>query len=970
MSAQDFAIGQRWISSTEPELGLGIIAAIDGRNISINFPAAEEERAYASNNAPLSRIVYQAGEQLRDWNEDSWTVISTSEQQGCLLYQVENEQGQRGELSELQLSSHVQLSTPKERLLSGQIDKLSRFALRSDTLKHHSRLQQSPLRGLLGARAQLLPHQFYIAAEVASRYAPRVLLADEVGLGKTVEAGLILHQQLTTGLASRVLIVVPDSLVHQWLVEMLRRFNLSFTLLDQERCQAINGDSLDSMFNDDFVEDAPNPFDSAQLILCAQSLIDDEARFEEALAADWDLLIVDEAHHLAWTPEQASTSYQHIEALANKARGLLLLTATPEQLGVEAHYARLRLLDPDRYPSLEKFLEEQGSYQAVSELLQTLLGDEQLSALAAEPALQATLAEYLGAERVAELLQALQNTSEDPATLQEQCCRELLDHHGVGRVLFRNTRSSVSGFPGRALHEHPLPCPEFYQERQASEQMSLSQALQPESLLGDDWLEHDPRLPWLVEWLKQHRQEKVLIICHSAATAEALEYQLSLRNGVRAAAFHQGMSLVERDRAAAWFAETDAGAQVLVCSEIGSEGRNFQFAQHLVCFDLPEHPDLLEQRIGRLDRIGQAGTVNVHVPYYQGTAQAGLLRWYHEGLDAFSRPFPAGDKLYQRYAASLQALLLSNDNSALDDLISDTKAATEEQLAQLQAGRDQLIEFNSCDPKRAEALLTAVRDEEENGGLKDYIEAVFEQYGVDCEPHSELALIAKPGAELECLFPGLDEEGLSATWDRNTALSREDLHFLSWEHPLVNGAMDMVLNSDFGNTAFGSLKLKGLPPGTILVEALFRLSASGAKSLRLGRYLANEPIRLCLESQKGRDIAKLISTEQVSEKVQRLPKRSAQDVIRHARPVLEKLIAQCESLAAKQQQSLCEESLARAEDILGEELARLQALAAINPSIRDAEIRHAQNELSEVKAHIAQADLILEGLRVMMVVDQ
>ncbi len=84
----------------------------------------------------------------------------------------------------------------------------------------------------MGSRTSLLPHQIYIANEVGQRHAPRVLLADEVGLGKTIEAGMIIQQQLLTGRASRILVLVPPSLLHQWLVEMLRRFNLHFSLFD------------------------------------------------------------------------------------------------------------------------------------------------------------------------------------------------------------------------------------------------------------------------------------------------------------------------------------------------------------------------------------------------------------------------------------------------------------------------------------------------------------------------------------------------------------------------------------------------------------------------------------------------------------------------------------------------------------------------------------------------------------------
>lgn len=108
--------------------------------------------------------------------------------------------------------------------------------------------------------------------------------------------------------------------------------------------------------------------------------------------------------------------------------------------------------------------------------------------------------------------------------------------------------------------------------------------------------------------------------------------------GYQAPVFHEGLSLVERDRAAAAFADEEEGCQVLVCSEIGSEGRNFQFCRHLVMFDLPLHPDQLEQRIGRLDRIGQRHAIEIHAPVFTGSPGEKLLRWYHEGLDAFSAP--------------------------------------------------------------------------------------------------------------------------------------------------------------------------------------------------------------------------------------------------------------------------------------------------------------------------------------------
>ena len=135
------------------------------------------------------------------------------------------------------------------------------------------------------------------------------------------------------------------------------------------------------------------------------------------------------------------------------------------------------------------------------------------------------------------------------------------------------------------------------------------------------------------------------------------------------------MTIVQRDRNAAWFSESD-GARLLICSEIGSEGRNFQFAHHLILFDLPIHPELLEQRIGRLDRIGQTEDIHIHVPYVVGSPQEVLVRWFHEGLNAFEDNLEGGNQLSGKFIDRVEkaTLSISDKNAAkeLDLLIADT----------------------------------------------------------------------------------------------------------------------------------------------------------------------------------------------------------------------------------------------------------------------------------------------------------
>src|SRR5690606_35002885 len=201
------------------------------------------------------------------------------------------------------------------------------------------------------------PHQLYIAHEVSSRYAPRVLLSDQVGLGKTIEACLILHRLLLSGRISRILILVPESLVHQWFIEAMRHFNMWFSIVDEERCASVDGSAPDG-----------NPFVDDQLVICStQFLAQSAKRVRQALTAGWDMLVVDEAHHLEWSVDQISLEYGVVEVLRKVAKGLLLLTATPEQLGEESHFARLRLLDPNRYADYEDFINEPSEHQIRSE---------------------------------------------------------------------------------------------------------------------------------------------------------------------------------------------------------------------------------------------------------------------------------------------------------------------------------------------------------------------------------------------------------------------------------------------------------------------------------------------------------------------------------------------------------------------------------------------------------------------------
>ncbi|HGM5580701.1 TPA: RNA polymerase-associated protein RapA [Pseudomonas putida] len=945
--AQQYQPGQRWISDSEAELGLGTILAQDGRLLTVLYPATGDTRQYSLRNAPLTRVRFSPGDQITHFDGWKLTVREVEDVDGLLVYHGLDGQNEARTLPETQLSNFIQFRLASDRLFAGQIDPLSWFSLRFNTLQHSSKQMLSSLWGLGGCRAQPIAHQLHIAREVADRIAPRVLLADEVGLGKTIEAGLVIHRQLLTGRASRVLILVPENLQHQWLVEMRRRFNLQVALFDAER----------------FIEsDASNPFEDAQLALVAlEWLVDDEKAQDALFAAGWDLMVVDEAHHLVWHEEQASAEYALVEQLAQVIPGVLLLTATPEQLGQDSHFARLRLLDPNRFHDLAAFRAESEHYRPVAEAVQELLDEGRLS-----PKAHATIHSFLGAEGEALLTAVSDGDSQASARL----IRELLDRHGTGRVLFRNTRAAIQGFPERQLHPYPLANPEPYSALPAGERAELypEVAFQAQGEVSDDdrWWRFDPRVDWLIDTLKMLKRTKVLVICAHAETAMDLEDALRVRSGIPTTVFHEGMSILERDRAAAYFADEEFGAQVLICSEIGSEGRNFQFAHHLVMFDLPAHPDLLEQRIGRLDRIGQKHTIQLHIPYLQDSPQERLFQWYHEGLNAFLNTCPTGNALQHRFGPRLLAQLVGGDNAAWSALVTEARGERERLEAELHSGRDRLLELNSGGAGEGEALVEAILEQDDQFALPIYMETLFDAFGIDSEDHSENALVLKPSEKmLDASFPLGDDEGVTITYDRSQALSREDMQFLTWEHPMVQGGMDLVLSGSMGNTAVALIKNKALKPGTVLLELLYVSEVVAPRSLQLGRYLPSAALR-CLLDTNGNDLAPRVAFETLNDQLESVPKASANKFIQAQRDVLAKRIADGEAKVLPVHDERVAEAQRRLAAEADEELARLTALKAVNPSVRDSEIDALRKQREEGLAMLDKAALRLEAIRVLV----
>jgi ATP-dependent helicase HepA len=864
-------------------------------------------------------------------------VETVTEKEGLLTYE-----GAGHVIPEAELSDSISFSKPEERLINGQVDPSAAFALRLESLRRLSTARQSEVAGLTGGRIDLIPHQLYIAGEVAKRHAPRVLLADEVGLGKTIEACLILHRLILTGRAQRVLILLPESLQHQWFVELLRRFNLWFTLLDADR---------------DYGEE--NPFSEQQLFIGSlQGLTGNKNLAAAALSERWDLLVVDEAHHLAWSPEGASPEYALVEAIAKQASGLLLLTATPEQLGAEGHFARLRLLDPDRYPDLEQFVAEQGDYKAVAEVASRLSEGKALSK------------QQVGFLR--EVFNEWEAAVFDARMAEPQVLlRELVDRHGTGRVIFRNTREALRGFPERRA------LPVAVEPRAGISREALQERFQQEF----DWeefhaeveVDYDyrkgPRIQWLAALLRELGGEKVLLICRTKEKVQAIHEALLDEIKVKAAVFHEDLNLVQRDRNAAWFADPE-GARVLLCSEIGSEGRNFQFAHHLVLFDLPLNPELLEQRIGRLDRIGQTETIKVHMPYLSGSCTELLMRWHHEGLTNVEHSLRGGNAYLERFGKQVRELSAvyhleePGTGEAVQKLVKDSEAFRKELEANLADGQDKLIALNSFRAEEAEHLVSCIGSLDTNRDLDVYMNRIFDHYGVKVDDLFERSYRLSPGQLFTDSFPGLSDSGTTVTFERGTALGREDISFLTWDHPMVRGSMDLILSSEHGNSALVSWINEAEAPA-LMLEAVYVLEVVAPAQLHVDRFLPPTPLRVVVDMFDA-DLTADYPTQRVEAGTQDEAVFRLQQEPELLQALVPRQLRAAKGFARERKSAVLEAAMRKAHARLDGEAQRLRELRKVNPGVRFEEIELAEGMVEDVARAIAGAHLRLDAVRMIV----
>lgn len=831
--------GQLVWCPSDPSLGVGLVLECVDHLLKVRFLRLQEERHYTTRTKDQAVLRYEIAPHERVQAADGHDVrvrkrLVTPGEHSHALYRYELEDDRV--VSEEQLVPYVRDVGAKERLASLSLSHPETVRGRLQGLQLGQVGRTPGLSAVLGARVEWLPHQIDVAMRALGKEPIRMLLADEVGLGKTVEAALIYAGLRHTGRANRVLILTPDALCIQWLGEIFRKAHELLVLMDDSRLE-------------DAQQDFPglNPFEAHQrMVASIDRLAADPVLAHQAESAPWDLVIIDEAHHLRWDKSgRGNAAYRLAQQLALKSRHLLLLTATPMALDPTEYHVLLRLLDPVRFDDPERFNEVASRARDLRDVAKQLADlTDKRRALPKELVDQG--AELLGDD--AEDAQAFKAFSRLRATADDRrqqllpILAALQDRHGLSTVVTRNRRGPVGGLPERRAQIVPLtpsPLQETLLDVGESIMVELAQSLptaaQQHQALGEflralwatpkalldilrpysaeltaeltplvDQVVHagmdgaglpsqDARLSWLVQEIRALPEgDKLLVFVESSIAVRALKESLEAALGQAVASFHRDMSPRDQDRQVAYF-RAATGPQVMLCTEAGGEGRNFQFCHKVVLYDLPWRPATVEQRIGRIDRVGQRQDVHVLVPYYTGGFEAAIVKIMQQSIGVLDNTVGGIDHALEYVSQNLAELILETKPAdAWKALYKDTAQLVRDARARIEADVDPILDHASFDALRAQTFLDAVPKD-----LEARMEAFIHTYAA----HSRLDIEGKGPKRLvidgaPSASHAIDESSFIGTFSRLDALDHEDVEFLSFGHPLVTQALEWAQTAD------------------------------------------------------------------------------------------------------------------------------------------------------------------------------
>jgi len=793
--------GDRLRHRFNPDLGPGLVEAVDGRTLVVRFPDADESLRIAADSGAIRPLEFSVGSQALLRSSGETVCIDELPEPGRVRL------GDGREVDEQELWPVQIGESPFERLAIGEIDSLEQLSLRLDALHLAAVREADGLGSFLGGRIRLFPHQLHVA-EAATRTDPvRWLLADEVGLGKTVEACLVLNHLMRTGRAESTLVVAPDTLTVQWLGELWRKYHQVFVLLDDRRLT-----DVEKVYGPGF-----NPFEAhRQVVVGAEFLRERRRLIEQAVEAGIDLLIVDEAHHLRRPPgHPGNADYRAIEPIAALGRHVLLLSATPLDEDAHGFFRLLQLLRPEEFP-------------ADAAVEARVDSDEALP-----PCTSATRRVDIG---------GLPPRQPQPVDLD--------DDWGALRKLESALRAQPAADPlarrnkARRIRRALASGAAFAELLDAGDESMLALARKADRT--------DPRMAWLASagqnW---HRAgDKTLVFVAHRETLELIRAAMSRRAQIRVGVFHEDLSPGQRDIEVAQF-RLPAGPSMLVSTECGGEGRNFEFCTRLVLFDMPWNPMAVEQRIGRLDRIGRTRPVEILYPRPPHGVGARVAELY-EALGVFRHPLGGIERELAAVESAVEKLALTEgelpDASVFREILAEAETAQD----RVRTAAHHELHRDPFRPEMEETILARVPTELDEL-TRDVILAAADHLGLHVEEHRDgtrHSIELGTGARLPSLPGVAPGASFLGTFEREEAVRDEDIDFFASGHPLVEGILAWL--EDTADGRVGLLHASGHGEEGFGLVAVYKqgphfeavaVDATGVEKPEWARLLMTRPLR-------------------------------------------------------------------------------------------------------------------------------
>jgi ATP-dependent helicase HepA len=749
---RSWSVGDHLTHRFNPELGTGRITAVNGRVLIVEFPKTGATLRLA---AASDALVPGAAQ--------------THERDRSLL----------------------------DRLARGDVDDAEDFRIRLEVLRLLATREAGGLGSFLGGRIRLFPHQLYVAERATATMPVRWLLADEVGLGKTIEAALILNRLVHTTTIERCLVVAPEALTVQWLGELWRKYHQVFTLLDSARLADVARD-----FGAGF-----NPFDvHRRAVIALETLIERPELTDQAVKAGIELLVVDEAQRLRRPPRHpGEPGYRAIAPIAALGRHMLLLSATPLEDDAHGFFRLLQLLRPDEFPADMDFEARLASGVPLPACTSATRRVD-IGGLPPRTPSAVTPDEPAAWKRVRELETAVRAASAANQVAErrklDRIRRALASGAALAAVL-APPFDSRSGRPDPSTH----PGSPRAQSRGEHSRGADEQALRQQAQAADAV---DPRLQWLLTHARRwsRASEKTLVFVAHRETLEMLRTALSDRAQLASGAFHEEMPAARRDLEIARFRAED-GPSILVSTEAGGEGRNFEFCHRLVLYDLPWNPSTVEQRIGRLDRIGRR--IPVEIIYFRPPAGIGAdVARLFERLGLFREPIAGLEPQLAHVEGVIEETALDAQASLSDERIEQVVADAQEARTRIRAAAYQQLHRDPYRADMAPSILARV-PADLDALMESVVTRAASRLGFRVEhvrgrEHAiefgnEALIDSLPGVSGGASFVG--------SFDREYAVENETVDFFASGHPLVEGLLAHYEEDQKGRVAFLEITLAG-----------------------------------------------------------------------------------------------------------------------------------------------------------------